>query len=48
MTGTNVAAALFFWPGLIGTYLNTEDAIKAAKERQQRVEKLAADKGCLL
>lgn len=45
-TGTNVAAALFFWPGLIATYSNTEDAIKAAKDRQSHLAKIYQDKNC--
>ncbi|MCL4682710.1 MAG: hypothetical protein KJZ92_15760 [Rhodocyclaceae bacterium] len=46
VTGTNVAAALFFWPALIGTYANTEEAINAAKERKQHLMDLAKKKGC--
>ncbi len=46
VTGTNVVAALFFWPAMIGTYKNTEDAIEAAKERQKHLEKVAAAKNC--
>ena len=46
VTGTNVAAAIFFWPAMLGTYKNTEDAIEAAKERQRHLEKIAADKKC--
>jgi len=46
MTGTNVAAALFFWPAMIGTYKNTEEAIEAAKERQRHLEKIASSKQC--
>ena len=46
VTGTNVAAAVFFWPALLGTYANTEEAITAAKDRQKALEKIAADKGC--
>jgi hypothetical protein len=34
VTGTNVAAAILFWPALLGTYVNTEEAINAAKERE--------------
>lgn len=45
-TGTNVAAALFFWPGLVATYANTGDAIDAAKDRKEYLAKLADDKGC--
>ena len=48
MTGTNIAAAVFFWPAMIGTYKNTEEAIDAAKDRQKYLEKLAADKRCAL
>lgn len=46
MTGTNVAAAVLFWPALIATYSNTEDAIEAAEERQDHLEKLYAQGGC--
>ena len=48
VTGTNVAAALLFWPALLGTYSNTEEAINAAKDRQKNIEKIAADKSCKL
>lgn len=48
VTGRNVAAALFFWPALIGTYSNTEEAINAAKDRQRHLEKLAEEKRCKL
>jgi hypothetical protein len=48
VTGTNVAAALLFWPALIGTYSNTEEAINAAKDRQKVLEKLAEEKKCKL
>ena len=46
VTGTNVAAAVLFWPALIGTYKNTEDAIEAAKARQKHLEGVAASKNC--
>jgi hypothetical protein len=46
VTGTNVAAAIFFWPAMIGTYKNTEEAIEAAKARQMHLEKVAAGKNC--
>lgn len=46
LTGTNVAAAIFFWPAMLGTYKNTEDAIEAAKERQRHLEAIAAEKKC--
>jgi len=46
VTGTNVAAAVLFWPALLGTYSNTEDAIKAAQERKQYLISLYEKKGC--
>ena len=46
VTGTNVAAAVLFWPALLGTYANTEEAINASKDRQKILEKLSADKRC--
>lgn len=46
VTGKNVAAAVFFWPALLGTYSNTEEAINAAKERQSYLIDLYQKKGC--
>ena len=46
MTGTNVAAVLLFLPGLLGTYMNTEEAMNAAKDRQRHLETIAAEKKC--
>jgi outer membrane biogenesis lipoprotein LolB len=46
VTGKNVAAAILFWPALIGTYSNTEEAINAAKERKENILKLAESKNC--
>ncbi len=46
VTGKNVAAAVLFWPALIGTYSNTEEAINAAKERKENILKIAASKNC--
>ena len=43
-TGTNVAAALFWWPGLVATYINTDDAIDAAKDRQEHLAKIYDEK----
>lgn len=45
VTGTNVAAAIFWWPGLVATYINTDDAIDAAKDRQEHLAKIY-DKKC--
>lgn len=46
VTGTNVAAALLFWPALIVTYSNSEDAIKAAEERREHLFGLYEAKNC--
>ena len=46
VTGTNVAAAVFFWPALIGTYANTQEAIDAAKSRKEHLSQLHRDKNC--
>lgn len=46
VTGKNVAAAVLFWPALLGTYSNTEEAINAAKERQDNLYKIYQNKGC--
>lgn len=46
VTGTNVVAAVFFWPALLGTYANTEEAINAAKERENILKNLGQKKKC--
>ena len=46
VTGTNVVAAVFFWPAIVGTYSNANDAIEAAKERQHHLEALHKEKEC--
>jgi hypothetical protein len=46
VTGKNVAAALLFWPALIGTYANTEEAIDAARERKLNLNALYEKKKC--
>ena len=48
VTGTNVAAAILFLPGLLGTYVNTEEAINAAKDRQALLKTIAQKKKCNL
>lgn len=47
-TGTNVAAALFFWPALFATYSNIDEAVDAARDRQEQLKKIAAKKGCTI
>jgi hypothetical protein len=49
INGTNVAAALFFWPGLIYTQLDASDARKLVSQRREYLtslynEKLAQEK----
>ena len=46
VTGTNVAAAVIFWPAIIGTYYNANEAIDAAKERKEYLVELSTNKGC--
>lgn len=46
VTGTNVAAAVFFWPALVGTYMNTEEAIEAAADRREYLNDLYDEKNC--
>ncbi len=46
VTGTNVAAAVFFPIGLVGTYMNTEEAMEAAEDRREHLEEMYEDKGC--
>ena len=47
-TGTNVAAVVFFWPALFATYTNIEEAVSAAKDRQEHLAKIAAKKDCAI
>jgi len=46
VTGKNTAAVLLFWPALIGTYLNTEDAIKAARDRKDHLARIMVARKC--
>lgn len=46
MTGTNVAAALFFLPAMIGTYSNANEAISAADKRKSNLIALYNEKRC--
>ena len=46
ITVKNVAAAVLFWPALLGTYVNTEDAIDAAKERKHYLRNLYEKNSC--
>lgn len=46
VTGGNVARTIFFWPALVGTYMNSGDAISAARARQDHLVVLINSKGC--
>lgn len=46
VTGTNVAAAILFWPAIAGTYMNANEAIEAAQKRQEHLNDLHRSKGC--
>ncbi len=46
VTGKNVAAVVFFWPALLATYSNTEEAIQAARDRREHLKKIADKKRC--
>ena len=46
VTGTNVAAGILFWPALVGTYMNTDEAIDAARTRRDHLTTIYRDKNC--
>ena len=46
VTGTNVAAVVFFWPAMIGTYSNANDAIAAADARKTNLMAIYKEKRC--
>ena len=46
MTGTNVAAGIFFWPALLVTYNNVGDAVDAAEDRIDNLLDIGGKKGC--
>lgn len=45
-TGKNTAAVLFFWPALIATHSNVNDALKALNDRQDHLTALHQKKCC--
>ncbi len=45
-SGKNVAAAILFWPAIIGNYQNAEQALEAANERHEVLVNLVAKKRC--
>lgn len=46
MSGENVAAALLFWPAVIGNYANAKQALEAAEKRNDVLIDLAEKKRC--
>jgi hypothetical protein len=45
-TSTNVAALLFWLPGMVATQMNSNDAIRAADERINHLTRLKSKKDC--
>ena len=46
VTGGNVARALFFWPAILGSYSNANEAISAADARKVHLANLMESKHC--
>jgi len=46
VTGGNVARAIFFWPAIIGTAMNANEAIAAADNRSVHLSNLMAQAKC--
>lgn len=46
MTGGNVARAIFFWPAILGTFSNANEAIAAADTRKVHLANLMTQKNC--
>ncbi|MCL6284027.1 hypothetical protein M3P21_10840 [Ruegeria sp. 2012CJ41-6] len=46
VSGQNVAAALLFWPAVIGNYSNASEALKAADARHEVLVSLSRKRGC--
>ena len=47
-TGTNILAGVFFWPALLATYSNIDDAVDAARDRQVILQNIASEKDCTI
>ena len=45
-TGTNVAALLFWLPGLVATNMNANEAIETANQRALHLQNLKTQKNC--
>ena len=46
ITGGNTARALLFWPAIVGTYMNSNEAIQAADSRKVHLINIMRDKDC--
>ncbi|MEL7257641.1 MAG: hypothetical protein AAFN80_07320 [Pseudomonadota bacterium] len=46
ISGANVAAAVFFWPAVIGNYANANEAIEATNKREAVLVELAQKQKC--
>lgn len=46
VSGQNVAAAILFWPAVIGNFSNAQQALEAANKRNEVLVALANQKGC--
>ncbi len=45
-SGTNIAAAVFFWPAAVGNYMDAKDSEELVEERRQHLAEIYEDKGC--
>jgi hypothetical protein len=46
MTGGNVVRAIFFWPAILGSFSNANEAMAAADARRVNLANLMNQKGC--
>jgi rRNA-processing protein FCF1 len=46
VSGENVAAAILFWPAVIGNYNNAQQAVEAANKRNEVLVAIANKKRC--
>lgn len=48
MTGGNVARAILFWPAILGTFSNANEAIAAAETRKVHLANIMNQNGCAI
>ena len=46
VSGANVAAAILFWPAIIGNNMNANEAVEAANKRNEVLVALAEKRRC--